>query len=79
MNFNLPNSDLFHVLKTPGEAILKKLGLKKIPDAHKMTCLFIRLDNNTSILLVTSQADPWLKLRCESLKVSLLNHDYFQN
>lgn len=79
LQFKLPQSELFHILKTNGEPLLQKIGLKHIENASKMTGLLIRLDHHVYIVLFTKQAEPWLQLRCESLKTSILKHDYFQN
>lgn len=77
IHFRLPASPLFNILKTRATLFLNKIGFTHLPDAQKMVCLLIRIEENRYIVLVTKQAEPWLQLRCESFKRALTNHDYF--
>ncbi|MFN3453597.1 MAG: hypothetical protein ACK41T_01460 [Pseudobdellovibrio sp.] len=77
LKFNLPQSPLFNILKTTGKPFLAKMGLGKLPQVENMTCLLIRLDQNTYVALLTPLANPWLKLRCESLHKALIHQDYY--
>lgn len=77
IHFHLPKSPFFNILKTRAPLILKKIGLYHINDSDKMVCLLIRIEDHRYIVLMTKQAEPWLQLRCESLKKALTNHDYF--
>jgi len=79
MKFKIPQSSFFNVLKTDGISLLRKMNLQDIHKAKKMSALLIRLDQNNTFILFTDLAEPWLKLRCESLHRCLLNHDYFTN
>lgn len=76
IHFKLPNSGLFNILKTRAPLFLRKIGFNHLPDAAKMVCLLIRVEENRYIVLMTKQAEPWLQLRCESLKKALIYHDY---
>ena len=74
--FKLPRPPLFNILKTKASLFLRKLGFNHLPDAEKMACLLIRVEQNRYIVLMTKQAEPWLQLRCESLNKALICHDY---
>ena len=76
LKFKLPLPPLFNILKTRGHLFLNKMGFS-LPNADKMNCLLIRVDETQYIVLLTQQADPWLQLRCESLRKALTNHDYY--
>ena len=76
IHFKLPNAPLFNILKTRAPLFLRKLGFNHLPDAAKMACLLIRVEENRYIVLMTKQAEPWLQLRCESLNKALICHDY---
>lgn len=76
IHFKLPKSPLFNILKTKAPLFLRKLGFNHLPDAAKMACLLIRVEENRYIVLMTKQAEPWLQLRCESLNKALICHDY---
>lgn len=77
IHFKLPESPLFNILKTRASLFLRKIGFNHLPDAAKMVCLLIRVEKNRYIVLMTKQAEPWLQLRCESLKIAITNHDYY--
>lgn len=77
IHFRLPASPLFNILKTRASLFLTKIGFNHLPDAAKMVCLLIRVEENRYIVLMTKQAEPWLQLRCESLKKAITNHDYY--
>lgn len=76
IHFKLPKSPLFNILKTRAPLFLRRIGFNHLPDAAKMVCLLIRIEENRYIVLMTKQAEPWLQLRCESLKKALIVHDY---
>lgn len=76
IHFKLPDSPLFNILKTRALLFLRKIGFNHLPDAAKMVCLLIRVEENRYIVLMTKQAEPWLQLRCESLRQALIVHDY---
>jgi len=79
VKLNIPNSNYFNILKTSAKSLLKKFNLQEMKNSNKMTALLIRLDSENTIILFTTLAEPWLKLRCESLHRCLINHDYFTN
>lgn len=76
IHFKLPKAPLFNILKTRASLFLRKIGFNHLPDAAKMVCLLIRVEENRYIVLMTKQAEPWLQLRCESLRQALIVHDY---
>lgn len=76
IHFKLPQSPYFNILKTRASVFLQKIGFSRLPEREKMVCLLIRVDVNQYIVLITKQAEPWLQLRCESLRKSLICHDY---
>lgn len=76
IHFKLPTAPLFNILKTRASLFLRKIGFNHLPDALIMVCLLIRVEENRYIVLMTKQAEPWLQLRCESLRQALIVHDY---
>ncbi len=70
----LPKSDLFQILKTSPKAFLQKLNLSSVLYPEKMTCFYVRVDENISLILITTKAEPWLKLKMDSLQKALINH-----
>ncbi len=75
--FKLPTSPYFNILRTPAVPLLRELKLENLIQSQKACGLLIRLDQNEYIVLFTEVADPWLRLRCENLQKSLIQHDYY--
>jgi hypothetical protein len=70
----MPNSDFFHILKTDSNSFLTKFGLSNILYTDKMNCFYVRVDENISMVLITTKAEPWLQLKMDSLQKALINH-----
>ncbi len=70
----LPQSNLFQILKTDPKSFFIKLGLSHILQPEKMNCFYVRVDDHIGFILATSKAEPWLKLKMDSLQKALINH-----
>lgn len=68
----LPVCSLFHIVKTPASAILKKLNYAFLNPQKKMNSFIISVSPTYSILIATEMAEPWLRLRLESLQKTLM-------
>lgn len=69
---SLPNSTVFTVLKTSAPAILKKMNMNFLNPQNKLNAFVISVSPQYSFLVFTKLADPWLKLRLESLQSTLM-------
>ncbi len=70
----MPKSDLFQILKTDPKSFLIKFGLSNILFAEKMNCFYVRIEENINLVLISNKAEPWLKLKMDSLQKALINH-----
>ena len=67
-----PVSPLFHIVKTPASSILKKLNYEFLNPQKKMSGFMISVSATYSILVATEMAEPWIKLRLETLQKTLM-------
>lgn len=70
----LPKSDLFQVLKTDPKSFLIKMGISNILHTEKMNCFYVNVGDNIGLILITTKAEPWLRLKMDSLQKALINH-----
>ena len=70
----MPKSNLFQILKTDPKSFLIKFGLSHILYTEKMSCFYVRVDENIGLTIITTKAEPWLKLKMDSLQKALINH-----
>ncbi len=69
---NFPEIDLYSLFKTNASSILKKMNYGFINKNKKMNAFVIKISQQHSILVFTELAEPWLKLRLESLQKTLM-------
>ena len=69
---NFPEIDLYSLFKTNASGILKKMNYGFINENKKMNAFVIKVSHQYSILVFTELAEPWLKLRLESLQKTLM-------
>ncbi len=69
---NLPEINLYSLFKTNASSILKKMNFSFINKNKKMNAFVIKVSTQHSILVFTELAEPWLKLRLESLQKTLM-------
>lgn len=70
----LPQSGLLKILKTDPKSMSMKLNLTEVIPTDKMSCFFVRVDEELGIVLLTSTAEPWLQLKMTTLQKALINH-----
>jgi hypothetical protein len=75
LRLKLPKSDLFQILKTDPKSLFIKLQISNILQSEKMSGFYVRVDENIGLILATSKAEPWLKLKMDSLQKALINHE----
>lgn len=68
----LPKPDLYKVLKTNSKNFLKKYNLNNLDSENKMSAFLIRVSSRYTLVLMSGLAEPWLQLRIESLKKTLM-------
>lgn len=74
LKLQLPKSDLFQILKTDPKSLFIKLQISNILQSEKMNSFYVRVDENMGFILATTKAEPWLKLKMDSLQKALINH-----
>lgn len=67
-----PKMDLYAMLKTNASAMLKKMTYGFLNKNKKMNGFVIKISTRHSVLVFTELAEPWLKLRLESLQKTLM-------
>lgn len=74
INLKLPQSKPFNIFSTNAKYFLKKIKLDIFFDADKLSCHFVRLNEETCFVLFSQRAEPWNKLLIESLQKSVINY-----
>lgn len=72
VEFQLPNTRLFSVHKTSARGFLKKMGLNQIDPEHQLEAYYLRLSENTALVVMSPWPKPWIKPRLESLQQTLM-------
>lgn len=72
----LPKTDIFVIVRASATAMLKKLGFGFLNNDKKMSVFVIAISPNYSIVVATKLAEPWLKLRLESLQKTLMKINF---
>ncbi len=72
----LPFPGLHKVLRTPALQILNRLGLKSLDPKEKMTSYLMPITDNCSIVVMTQIAEPWAKLKVETLHKTFLKINF---
>lgn len=68
----LPQPDLFKVLQTNSKNFLAKLKLSDYDETERLGAFLIRISQTETLVLLSSLADPWAKVRLESLQNALM-------
>ena len=72
----LPKAALYKVLKTTAHSFLKKFKLQDLDSEKKMSCYLIRLSENVTLVFITKMADPWAKVKIETLQQTLMRINF---
>jgi hypothetical protein len=72
----LPKADLYKVLKTKAHSFLRKFKLQDLDSDKKMSCYLIRISENVTLVFVTDMADPWAKVKIETLQQTLMRINF---
>lgn len=73
---SLPEGKLYTVYRTGGFALLKKLGLQDLDSEKKMTAFLIPLTPRCTLILFTKVAEPWSRLKVETLQDTLMKINF---
>lgn len=69
---NLPKTPLYNVVRTSAPSILKKINYDFLNHSQKMNAFVITISAQHSLLVFSQLAEPWMKLRLESLQKTLM-------
>ena len=69
---NLPKTQLYNVVRTSAPSILKKINYDFLNHSQKMNAFVITISAQHSLLVFSQLAEPWMKLRLESLQKTLM-------
>lgn len=72
----LPKTDMFVIVSTSASGILNKMNYNFLNPEEKMSAFVIAVSPTYSILVATKIAEPWLKLRLESLQKTLMKINF---
>ena len=72
----LPKADLYKVLKTKAHSFLKKFKLQDLDAEKKMSCYLIRISDDVTFVFVNNMADPWAKVKIETLQQTLMRINF---
>ena len=72
----LPDIPVFTILRTTAQNILKHFEMNDLDVEQKMTSYLIPLTYNYSIIIITQTAEPWVRLKIESLQKTLMKINF---
>lgn len=72
----LPKTDVFVIVRAAANALLKKMGYEFLNQDKKMSVFIVGISPTYSILVATKIAEPWLKVRLESLQKTLMKINF---
>jgi hypothetical protein len=72
----LPKANFYKVLKTKAYSFLRKFKLQDLDSEKKMNCYLIRISENVTFVFVTNMADPWAKVKIETLQQTLMRINF---
>ncbi len=67
-----PNFQLYKVYKTMAFNLLKKIHLAEAFPENKATTFLIKLSETTVVILITTQAEPWARIKITELQETLM-------
>ena len=73
---SLPQVPIFKVYKTNAHQLLKKFFLQELDPQNKMFCYLLKLSEECVLVLATQTAEPWAKLRIETLQNTLMKINF---
>ena len=73
---SLPNVPLYTVCRTGGISLLRKFELQDLDAEKKMTAYLLPLSPRCTFVAVTNQADPWSKIKIETLQETLMKINF---
>jgi hypothetical protein len=68
----LPRATLFKVLETDSQSFLTRMKLSDYDETGRMGAFLIRISETETLILLSSLADPWAKVRLASLQNALM-------
>lgn len=68
----LPQPELFKVLQTNSANFLKKLNISEYDQNNRLGAFLLRISQTETLVLFSRLADPWAKVRLESLQNALM-------
>lgn len=72
----LPTPALFAILITKGAAFLNHFGMSKADSGKKMISYLIPISENYTVVVITPTAEPWAKLKVESLQKTFMKINF---
>lgn len=74
--FRLPKTPIFRVFRTTSYGFLSRLNLAELDPERKLKIYTLRLNENYSLVLACKTAEPWAKLKIETLQNSLMKINF---
>ncbi len=72
----LPKSNYFNILKSDSFCFLKHFKMEMFDHDKKMNCYLMAINPNYCLVLLTQTAEPWAKLKIESLQKTLMKINF---
>jgi hypothetical protein len=72
----LPQTTLFKILKSPAYGLLQRFNMQSIDNEKKMTSYLIPLPSGYTIVVISKVAEPWARLKIESLQKTLMKINF---
>ena len=73
----LPPAELYKILSTNACSILNHFGLSRLDTSAKMISYLIPIAENFTIVVLTKTAEPWAKLKLESLQKTFMKINFY--
>ena len=72
----LPTTPIFTILTTNTTSLLNHFELRDLDPDEKMNSFLIPLSSHYTIIMITQTAEPWLRLKMESLQKTLMKINF---
>jgi hypothetical protein len=72
----IPNVPVYKVFKTSAFRFLEKFQIQSLDQNKKMNCYLIRVSKKYAFVLVGQLAEPWSKIRVETLQNALMKINF---
>jgi hypothetical protein len=73
---NWPEFKLYQVYKTAANGLFKKLRLTALAENQKASAYLIKTGDGSMLIVFTTQAEPWAKLKMTSLQHTLMKINF---